>query len=162
MEINISGKIAPKVELRPAAGEGFWCSRGGLMAMTPGVSWRLRVPGGMSGAVSRTLSGEGVALTWVEAAGADLTTLLPDRNTAVARYVYDLTRERELDVGWLRECAASPTAPTGRRCWALLALHRQGEAIDALAHEGMQRVELLEARATQGEVHESDPAIHSR
>jgi uncharacterized protein (AIM24 family) len=66
MEFTISGEIAPKAELRPAAGEGFWCSKGGLMALTPGVEWRLRVPGGVSGAVRRSLSGEGIALTWVE------------------------------------------------------------------------------------------------
>ena len=37
------------------------------MAYTDGVRWQLRVPGGMDGALRRMLSGEGIALTYIEA-----------------------------------------------------------------------------------------------
>jgi uncharacterized protein (TIGR00266 family) len=64
---EIRGEIAQYARLHLEPGEHAWLSRGSLVSHSPGVSWRLRVPGGLSGAARRTLSGEGMALTLVEA-----------------------------------------------------------------------------------------------
>jgi uncharacterized protein (AIM24 family) len=37
------------------------------MSLTPGVEWTLRIPGGLGGAVRRSLSGEGISLTYIQA-----------------------------------------------------------------------------------------------
>jgi uncharacterized protein (AIM24 family) len=42
-------------------------SKGALMAYSEGVQWRPRVPGGVGGAVRRSLAGEGISLTYAEA-----------------------------------------------------------------------------------------------
>lgn len=76
MEYTISGEIAQKVELRPARGQGLWCSRGSLMSFTRGVDWSLKVPGGVGGAFRRSLSGEGIALTWIDVRQDDQKLLL--------------------------------------------------------------------------------------
>jgi uncharacterized protein (TIGR00266 family) len=69
MHHTISGEIAQRARLEFAPGEAVWLSKGGLMAYSEGVQWRPRVPGGLSGAVRRSLAGEGIALTYAEAQG---------------------------------------------------------------------------------------------
>ncbi|BCX46789.1 TIGR00266 family protein [Haloferula helveola] len=76
MDYRISGEIAQQVEIHPQQGDAFWCSRGSLMAFTDGIYWTLKVPGGVGGAVRRSLSGEGIALTRVEARKPDQKLLL--------------------------------------------------------------------------------------
>lgn len=66
MQYSISGEIAQAVRMDFAPGEFIWASKGALMAYSPQVQWSLRVPGGLGGAVRRSLSGEGVALTYLE------------------------------------------------------------------------------------------------
>lgn len=66
MDYTIEGEIAQCVRLTMARGETAWVSKGGLMAYDPSIRWNLRVPGGLGGAVSRSLSGEGIALNFVE------------------------------------------------------------------------------------------------
>lgn len=71
MKLTITGNIAPFAHLQPAPGEGVWLSSGALMAYLPGVEWELRVPGGVSGAMRRMFSGEGLTLTYATARAAD-------------------------------------------------------------------------------------------
>ena len=66
MRYTISGEIAQSVRLAFDPGQFVWCSKGSLMALTPGIQWQLRVPGGLGGAVRRSLSGEGIALTYLQ------------------------------------------------------------------------------------------------
>ncbi|HRJ42974.1 MAG: AIM24 family protein [Caldilineaceae bacterium] len=66
MRYSISGEIAQSIRLEFEPGEFAWCSKGSLMAYTPSIQWNLRVPGGLGGAVRRSLSGEGIALTYLQ------------------------------------------------------------------------------------------------
>lgn len=66
MNHTILGTIAQVAQLELARGEHVWCANGSLVSYTPGTSWRLRVPGGVGGAVRRGLAGEGMSLTFVE------------------------------------------------------------------------------------------------
>jgi uncharacterized protein (AIM24 family) len=70
MRHEIHGDIAQYARLELAAGEAAWASRGSLVAYSRGLSWRLRIPGGIGGAVRRSFAGEGLALTRLEAHGA--------------------------------------------------------------------------------------------
>ncbi len=65
MHHTISGEIAQKVRLEFEPNESVWVSNGGIMAYTSGLTWELRVLGGIGGAVSRTLAGEGISLTYL-------------------------------------------------------------------------------------------------
>ncbi len=67
MNYQISGTIAQYVTLEPDRGEIIWSSNGSLMSYSKGVNWKLAVPGGLSGAVRRSLSGEGISLTQISA-----------------------------------------------------------------------------------------------
>ncbi len=71
MKYSISGEIAQSVRLDFAPGEYAWVSKGALMAYTSGMQWSLRVPGGAGGALRRSLSGEGIALTYLETQDED-------------------------------------------------------------------------------------------
>ncbi len=80
MQHTIRGEIAQNVRLDFTPGETAWASNGSLMGYTPGMQWTLRVPGGLGGAMRRSLSGEGLALTYLESpsesAGSDQHVLL--------------------------------------------------------------------------------------
>jgi uncharacterized protein (AIM24 family) len=67
MKHDISGAIAQYARLEFEAGETAWASRGAIMAYSSGLSWQLRIPGGAGGAARRMMSGEGIALTLIEA-----------------------------------------------------------------------------------------------
>jgi uncharacterized protein (TIGR00266 family) len=69
MHYTIHGAIAQRVRLEFAPGEATWLSKGALMAYSEGIAWRPRVPGGLGGAVRRSLAGEGASLTYAEAQG---------------------------------------------------------------------------------------------
>jgi uncharacterized protein (TIGR00266 family) len=66
MEYEITGAIAQHARLQLEPGIPVWASKGSLMAYTPAVEWSLRVPGGLGGAVRRSLAGEGVTLNYIE------------------------------------------------------------------------------------------------
>lgn len=66
MKYQFSGEIAQSVRFDFEPGEFVWASNGAVMAYSPGVDWQLRLPGGLGGAVRRSLAGEGVALTYLE------------------------------------------------------------------------------------------------
>lgn len=64
--IQVDGTIAQVARMTLRKGQKLWVSRGGLLAYQ-GIDWHLAVPGGAARAVGRMLSGEGAALTRVEA-----------------------------------------------------------------------------------------------
>jgi len=66
MTYRIHGEIAQNVHLDLEPGLDVWASNGSLMAYSGGVRWRLRVPGGLGGAVRRSVAGEGASLTYLE------------------------------------------------------------------------------------------------
>lgn len=76
MRYSIEGEIAQHVRLAFGPDEPVWASSGTLMAYTEGVRWRLRIPGGMGGAVRRSFAGEGLSLTFLEATEPDQHVLL--------------------------------------------------------------------------------------
>lgn len=76
MEYSIAGEIAQSARLELLPDVPVWASRGSLMAYSSRVSWRLKIPGGVGGAVRRSLSGEGLALTRIETDAADQYILL--------------------------------------------------------------------------------------
>lgn len=66
MQYTIEGSVAQSVRLSLQAGEDCWASKGALMAVDPDVAWTLKVPGGLSGTVRRMMSGEGLAMTYIQ------------------------------------------------------------------------------------------------
>lgn len=68
MEYRVDGEIAQRAVVTLDEGDALWASRSAIMAHSRDIDWRLRVPGGVSGAARRMLSGEGLALTRVESA----------------------------------------------------------------------------------------------
>jgi uncharacterized protein (TIGR00266 family) len=73
---TISGNIAQHVRLDLQSGANVWATNGSLMAYSGGVRWNLRVPGGLEGAVRRSLGGEGLSLTYIETDEPDQSVLL--------------------------------------------------------------------------------------
>lgn len=63
---RVEGVIAQTLRLEMRGGETAWCSKGGLVSLDRGIDWRLKVPGGLGGAVRRGFAGEGVALMLLE------------------------------------------------------------------------------------------------
>lgn len=76
MKYSISGEIAQCARLELEPGEPVWASKGALMAYSRQVEWRLRIPGGVGGAMRRSLSGEGIAMTYIETEALDQYVLL--------------------------------------------------------------------------------------
>jgi uncharacterized protein (TIGR00266 family) len=66
MQYTIQGALAQTASLVLNPGDICWASKGALMSLDPDVHWTLKVPGGISGTVRRMLSGEGLALTYLE------------------------------------------------------------------------------------------------
>ncbi len=66
MQYVIEGELAQVARLTFGQGEACWASRGSLVSLDPELKWSLKVPGGIEGAARRVLSGEGVALTYLE------------------------------------------------------------------------------------------------
>jgi uncharacterized protein (AIM24 family) len=67
MQYEIHGELAQVANLTLDGDETCWASKGSIIALDPGLRWTLKVPGGASGAARRMMSGEGVALTFLEA-----------------------------------------------------------------------------------------------
>jgi len=70
MQYEIHGELAQVANLVLDKGDTSWASKGSIVAMDPGLGWHLKVPGGAGGAARRMMSGEGVALTYLEASAA--------------------------------------------------------------------------------------------
>lgn len=60
----IDGTIAQSVHVELQPGHGVWAHKGSILSYDSGIDWQLRVPGE---AISRMLSGEGIAMTWITA-----------------------------------------------------------------------------------------------
>ncbi len=76
MNYQIAGSIAQYVSIQPERDQLIWASNGSIMSYTSGVKWNLAVPGGVSAAVKRSLSGEGVSLTQLRASAPQQEILL--------------------------------------------------------------------------------------
>ena len=92
MQYSISGEIAQSARLNFAPGEFAWVSKGVLMAYSSRMQWSLRVPGGAGGAVRRSLSGEGLALTYLATKAEGQYALLA-ANAPGHLEIWDLERE---------------------------------------------------------------------
>lgn len=66
MNFKISGELAQVAELTLSKGEPCWGSKGSIVSLTSGITWTLKIPGGMGGAVRRSLAGEGISLTYIQ------------------------------------------------------------------------------------------------
>lgn len=66
MRHTIDGSIAQYVRLDFEPGDHIWASKGTIMGYSPGIQWRLRIPGGLEGAVKRAFAGSGPSLTYME------------------------------------------------------------------------------------------------
>ncbi len=66
MDYTISGEIAQTAEFSLQAGDTLWASKGAIVSYTSGVNWDLKIPGGLGGAIRRSLAGEGIALTYIQ------------------------------------------------------------------------------------------------
>lgn len=67
MNHEIHGQLAQYASLAFEADETCWAGKSGIMSYSDGIRWRLRVPGGVSGAARRMLSGEGLGLVHLHA-----------------------------------------------------------------------------------------------
>jgi len=67
VEYTIRGELAQVAQLTFSAGETCWANKGSLLSLTPGIDWTLKIPGGLGGAVRRSLSGAGISMTYIEA-----------------------------------------------------------------------------------------------
>ena len=67
MEFTIDGTVAQSARLVLSKGESLWASKGSIISYAAGVTWTVRMPGGLAGGLKRSLSGEGIALTYIEA-----------------------------------------------------------------------------------------------
>ena len=76
MNYRIDGELAQIVRLTLAKGETCWGSKGSLLSYDPHINWSLKVPGGISGAVRRAFSGEGISLTFIESTRDDQQVIL--------------------------------------------------------------------------------------
>ncbi len=61
---ELRGEIAQTVTVALEAGQSMWASKGAILSHDTGIRWQLKIPGA---AVSRMLSGEGLAMTYVTA-----------------------------------------------------------------------------------------------
>lgn len=90
MDYQITGNIAQNVRIELDKGDSLWAGRGSLMAYSQNVQWNLRVPGGLSGALKRSVAGEGMQLIHVTAEQNDQYVLLA-ANAPGHIHTWDLT-----------------------------------------------------------------------
>lgn len=67
---TIEGTVAQSVSLTLGPEETAWAAKGTIIAHSGGLRWDVKVPGGMAGALKRSLSGAGIALTCIQGSGA--------------------------------------------------------------------------------------------
>lgn len=90
MNYEILGEIAQVARLRLDRGDEVWASRGSLVSYTSAIDWQLRIPGGVGGAMRRSLSGEGISLLRV-------TAMRPGQVVALGANAPGRIREWDLD-----------------------------------------------------------------
>lgn len=76
MRHEIFGEFAQYAKLTFESDEDCWAGKGGIMAYSDGIEWRLRLPGGVAGAARRMLSGEGLSLARIHATRSGATASL--------------------------------------------------------------------------------------
>ena len=67
MEFTIGGELAQVADLTRDKGDTCWASKGSIVSVDPDLTWTLQVPGGVGGSARRMMSGEGIALTFLDA-----------------------------------------------------------------------------------------------
>ena len=67
MECEISGTVAQAARLEFAQSEEVWASRSSLIAHTASINWDVRIPGGLTSGLKRSLAGEGLSLVHFQA-----------------------------------------------------------------------------------------------
>lgn len=70
MRYAIRGELAQYALLTFDEDETCWAAKGGIMSLTDGIDWRLKIPGGIAGAAGRLLAGEGAGLSYLHASHA--------------------------------------------------------------------------------------------
>lgn len=91
MQYSIHGELAQVANLEMNKGDTCWASKGSIVFIDPGLGWHLKVPGGASGAARRMMSGEGVALTFLEAtADGQRTTLAANQPGKIIAWNLDV------------------------------------------------------------------------
>ena len=76
MDVKISGTVAQTAGFSLQCGDTLWASKGSIISHTTELEWNVRVPGGFSAGLKRSLSGEGISLPHVEAKADDQTLML--------------------------------------------------------------------------------------
>lgn len=89
MKYTISGEIAQIAQLEFEKGESVWVSKSSLMSYSSGIDWTVKVPGGVGGAVRRSLAGEGLGLVYLESRQSDQYALV-STNAPGHIHVWDL------------------------------------------------------------------------
>jgi len=84
---ELQGNIAQAIALQLEAGQSVWASKGAILSHGAGIAWQLKIPGA---AVSRMLSGEGLAMTYITAEKAGAHVLLGAGTTGKVA-VWDLS-----------------------------------------------------------------------
>jgi uncharacterized protein (AIM24 family) len=87
-QYQLHGEIAQTLELTLEQGQTVWASKGAIVAHEAGIRWQLKIPGA---AVSRMLSGEGLAMTYVTADRAGAKVVLGANETGKIA-VWDLVQ----------------------------------------------------------------------
>jgi uncharacterized protein (AIM24 family) len=66
VRLKVVGTVAQTAQLSFEKGETLWASKGSIVSHSPGLAWDVRVPGGLSAGLKRSLSGQGISLTHIE------------------------------------------------------------------------------------------------
>lgn len=66
MDYRIEGELAQVAHLEFLHGETLWASKGSILQIDVDFHWQLKVPGDAGAIGSRMLSGEGIAMTFLE------------------------------------------------------------------------------------------------
>lgn len=76
MDVKIAGTVAQTAGFNLKRGDTLWASKGSLISHTSELEWNVRVPGGLSAGIKRSLSGESISLMHIEATSDDQTLIL--------------------------------------------------------------------------------------
>ena len=92
MDVKIAGTVAQTAGFNLKRGDTLWASKGSLISHTSGLEWNVRVPGGLSAGIKRSLSGESISLMHIEAT-SDNQTLILGANSPGHIMEWDLATE---------------------------------------------------------------------
>lgn len=95
MQFEIDGTVAQSAKLVFEKSETAWASKGSIISYASGIEWDVKVPGGLGGAIKRSLSGEGITLTFIRATATGQYAML-GANAPGHIEVWDLARRGPL------------------------------------------------------------------